>query len=552
MRMRDARAGWGGVIASTIGCLAACSSNGLVLESRHGDPAPSGDAGSVSTSGDAGPLTGVDSEALRSGGRVHVSVYASGGQFLSVRSAHDTQHDVDCQIAFAEDGVPRCLPYLGVVDSKYAQTGVAFRDADCTVPVVYVFPFLGCGASAPAVAPFVIYQTDKACPQPKVTHVVAPGAEIDPQLPLFQWNLGVCQPASSPVAHAYDAVPSPPTDWVSFERTVVSVTPELGIVHWTGSDGARVLGDIRLLPKDIPCEPLGIAGAPLSPPSARAEYHCVPSNRVYPSTGVLFSDAACTVTAAIAPDCDPPDLLVLSDPQTGSCGNEGFNFFAVGRVVPNSGVYTSVNAPCRPAEGLLGGLTAYQQGAAVDPATFPALQARPEGTGSLQHWVWQAGGAYLAEASPGEWSDTASGAPASATTYSDGVQRGVFSTSFLNEPYYADAACAKPLLAIQTPSVNGQGAMVDCASGAYPRWVLADASTTFSSCPTMDHEPFVRAVGAAYSGAVFTTIANYNERGTSACSAYVPSKSALSYDFHELGDPVPASSAFASIQTVDL
>jgi hypothetical protein len=100
--------------------------------------------------------------------------------------------------------------------------------------------------------------------------------------------------------------------------------------------------------------------------------------------------------------------------------------------------------------------------------------------------------------------------------------------------------------------MNSQGARVDCATGALPQWVLADAAANPAVCDTRDYKPFVRAVGKTYPGPVFTTIANYNVNGTDACSAYVQSKSALSYDFYELGDPVPASSVFAEINTVDL
>jgi len=529
-------------MVGAVGCLAACSSSGVVLESRRGEPAPSGDAGSLSSPADAGPITGVDSEALHSGSRVHVSVYATSGRFLSLRSAHDTLHDVDCEIATAEDGVSRCLPTM--------TASVAFLDADCTVPVIYTQDSL-CNEPPAKFDPFIGYKIDKACPPPGV-HVVQPGAEIRPvPSPLYQFFVGACQ--AGPVGnHVYSTTPSTPADWVAFDRTVHPVTPELGVVEWSGSDGTHLPGDIRLLPKDIQCEPEGIGGASLNPPSVGAEYHCVPSNRASLSTGALFPDATCSGTVAIAPDCAPPDLLVTSNPSSGPCGNEELTFFAVGSVVPNSTVYTSANGPCAPAEGLLRGLTTYQQGATVDPAILPALQARPVAAGGVQHWSWQAGGAYLTEASPNAWSDAASGAAAQSIVFSDGVDRGVFSTSFINEPYYADAACAKPLLAIQAPPLNGQGARVDCATGALPQWVLADATANPGVCHTTDYKPFVRAVGMAYSGPVFTTIANYNVKGTDGCSAYVPSKSALSYDFYELGDPVPASSVFAEIKTVDL
>src|SRR5689334_415825 len=173
--MRAGRRGSGWLMAGAVCGLVACSSSGMVLESRRGDPAPPGDAGPASSTGDAGALTGVDSEALRSGSRVHVSAYASGGNFLSVRAAHDTLHDVDCEIDVAEDGVPRCVPNGSPGEASGFQTSVVFLDADCTVPAISVQSF-GCGSTPPsAVMPFVAYQSGKACPKP-VVHVVSPGA----------------------------------------------------------------------------------------------------------------------------------------------------------------------------------------------------------------------------------------------------------------------------------------------------------------------------------------------------------------------------------------
>lgn len=541
--------GWW-VTVGAAGCLAACSSSGVVLESRRGDPAPSHDAGAGASMGEAGALTGMDSEGLRSGSRVHVSVYTSGGEFLSMRSAHDTLHDIDCEVAVAEDGVSRCIPALS--------SNVAFLDAACTIPVIFSYPGdtpPGCGVRSPPLGPFLSYTTDQPCPQAPA-HVVQQGAEIKPTPDaLYQSSGGSC--GSGLVGeHVYSTTPSPPGDWVAFDRTVRTVTAELGVVEWSGRDGTRLPGDIRLLPADIPCEPEGVADAPLDPPSASGEYHCVPANRVSLANGELFSDPACTNVAATAPGCQPPpDLLDLVDQSTDPCGRKAPNLFAVGSTVPHSSVYTSLNGSCAPAAGLFASFTSYSMGAPVDRGTYPALQALASGTGRLQHWTWQVGGAFVAEASPGVWSDAASGANVQPSLYGDGITRGMFSTTFADPSFYADNACTKPLLGVEI-SQRGPTAspILDCSSGGVPRWAIVNEIGWLSPppCEVSGGTAAFRPILGSHAGPVYTTDPTLNSAADTVCSEYAPSRNSFIDTFYDLGAAVPANSLFATIQIVDL
>src|SRR6201999_1113503 len=110
-RMRDARPGWGWLMAGAVAFITACSSSGVVLESRRGEPVPRNeDGGAAAADEDAGPPKGVDPDSLRSGSRIHVRVEISDGELLAVQGPHDTLHDVDCYVGLADDGVSRCLP----------------------------------------------------------------------------------------------------------------------------------------------------------------------------------------------------------------------------------------------------------------------------------------------------------------------------------------------------------------------------------------------------------------------------------------------------------
>ncbi len=484
---------------------------------------------------------------MQSGTRIRISAYTADGEVLQVIGTHDTLRDVDCYIDVAEDGVSRCMPSQGTV---------YYRDENCTEPLILVPSSpADCAAPQPSSA-YVSYKSQRPCPVP-VVHVVKPGAALDPPSNVYAFSLGSCQqqPFSASQGTLHDAIPSPPSDWVGFTSTVKTITPELGIVQWSGADGTRTTaidltgtGVMRLLANNAACDPVGdYAGAP----NAAIVYRCIPSNRVSLAINAFYSDTACTDVVAIAPTCQPPDLLAepVSAPP-GGCGEGTSNFFAVGDVIPNSSVSTNALGPCRPAESILGGFTSYLAGAQVDPATFPVLQEAPSGRGRLQPWVWQVDGISTGVLDNGELADAATGAQAEiTTTFTDGIARGTVSLEVFTEAFYSDDVCQHPVYARQRES------SAPCVQDPMPRWLAfePDGQTTPPGfCGTPRLEPSVRPVGALHSGPVYTTISNYTVDGTDACSVFMPSRSAFTYDFYDLDDPVPASSVFAEIKTTDL
>jgi hypothetical protein len=531
----------------------------MVLESRRGDPAPpDGDAGAVSTDQDAGPPKGVDPEMLRSGSRIRVRGVVSDGELLQVVGLHDALHDVDCSIQTADDGVSRCLPISN------ARVDV-FSDANCTRPLMSAEPGgppCWAAASPPA---YAYWQSPNSCPT-SGTHLVTPGEQTQPPAQVYDTasGTGQCEPTTSTATTSstagtptfYVANPSPASDWVAFQKTIKPLTSQLGLIQWIGSDGSRFIGDTVLLSNGEPCGPANPYPVPvlggvnaLHSGAPGALSRCIPKNTLAFYVGSYFSDAACATPVVIAPACQAPSLLAVVSASNDPCsyGND-VSYFNVGDIVPNSSLYaplevTSGPEPCTSATGQLEGMVAYTKGAPVDPTTYPAMQLVLAGSGRVRHEEWQSEGVSISDA--GHWTDAATGQFVEAAAFPGGVRRGVFSTSLEPDKFFSDAAC-KNRLVVGTSSSDVCG-----PSEELPRWVaLPVPPATCDAGPS--YESSVRLVGAKYTGKVYTSNSGLNVENNGGCSEYVPSKNVMTYEFYTLGDPVPASSVFAEIATVDL
>ncbi|HVW25050.1 MAG TPA: hypothetical protein VHC69_06740 [Polyangiaceae bacterium] len=537
--MREASPGWGWVWPVLIGCFVACSSNDVVLETRRGDPAPSDDdAGAPSTTEDAGPPKGVDPDSLRSGSRIHVRVQVSDGELLQVVGLHDTLYDVDCHIDVADDGVSRCLP------AAYA--GVVYADADCTEPLMRFGPSEP-PCDGPPLPMYALLDDSVTNLCSKSTfHVVISGARIDspPQLYDNANRDGTCQPTSAGTSTIYATNPSPASDWVAFQSTVTPLTSRLGVIQWSGSDGSRMPGDTVLLSNDEPCDPDKL---PSVPPNPDTVSHCIPRNVQNITNGPYFSDAACTAAIAVAPACDPPELITEFTPSSDSCDDSAAGYFALGDVV-SSMVYTTTpslqSGSCSPAGSQSAGQMAYTKGAPVDPAMYPPMQMVLVGSGRVRHYEWQSEGVSISNS--GSLVDAATKAPVTPTVFVDGVTRGVFSAT-TTDKFFSDANCKTWML--DEPTL-----LDTCAAPELPRWVSFEATPTAAMpiCEGYFTQSAVRPVLGKHTGKVYTLDLDINAEMNGACSEYVPSKSTVTYDFYDLGNPIPASSLFAEIETVDL
>jgi hypothetical protein len=555
--MRERSRGWAWGVIGLVGCFVACSSSGVVLETRRGDPSPhDGDAGAVSTGEDAGPPKGVDPDLLRSGSRIHVQVHVADGDFIGVQGLHDTLKDVDCYIQLADDGVSRCLPG----GTSPAVTSLVYTDAGCTQPLLRVEPGSAPCYGPPVPPPYVVSSTPSSCNKSPKSSIFTPGAQVDPPAQLYDTAnaTGTCQPStvalvgsSGVAASIYALNPSPASDWVAFQKTTKPLTSRLGIVQWSGSDGTLTVGDTVLLSNDAPCSPF----VGRSVPEPAAVTTCIPSNIQYITNGEYFSDSTCTAGVAVVPDCQAPELLFEWASITDSCGNGTPSYFLPGEIL-SSTVYTTLppspqsqSTSCSPAGKEV---KAYAKGAPVDPSSYPPMQMVLTGTGRVRHYEWQSEGVSISSTS--NWVDAATGASVTAQSFADGVTLGAFSTT-TTDKFFSDPGCKTWLLDEYSDDYTSQNL---CTTPPTARWVaFAALPTPATLCDQQNgstYQSSVRPVLGKHTGKVYTLDPDINLEMNGACSEYVPSKTKSNgiYDFYDLGNPIPARSLFAEIKTVDL
>ena len=539
---------WGAGVLCVV--VAACSASGVVLETRRGEPSPPNDGGvkSPETDGATATVSEAVTPAPRSGTQVEVTAYFAAGQPLAVKDIRDKTHDVSCQIGLAEDGNQRCLPLPG---------GVVYRDAHCTDAVVVQDRNQGLMCPAAALPKILAYQLGLACPAPAL-HVASPGASVPKPDTVYEWNSGLCSATQShDESNFFEVIPRPPGDWVSYQRTVTTITPSLGIETWNGEDGSRFAGHVLLLPSQDPCTPIDPAS--LDTIVGSGVNRCIPTARQYEATGALFSDPTCAGDAVtLTPDCQPLLLSVLNVSDGTQCGGLKMPFFDVGKVVPNSGVYTDQLGPCRVAESILGGFTSYARGTPVDVTRYPALELVPHGEGPVQALVWESGGKMIGIDGPPTNAfavDAKSGAGCASVAFDDGFSRCVPLLEGIVPEGFADPSCMQPLY-LQPADIRG------CGASEVPMWIYAGSASVVTSCGTTSPphlDPHARPVLGQHTGPVYTTNPMY-AADSNACSRFDIARFPFGPDagsagslgiaaFYDLGAPVDTSTLFTAITT---
>jgi len=511
----------------------ACSSSGRVLETKQGTPSPSNDGGTKASPADAGaPSADGGTPEEHSGARIAVTGYFSGETLLQVKSVHDKAHDVDCELALADDGATRCLPLRGAV---------VYRGADCTDPVIVVDKFSGFQCpGAPPLPGFISYSTGGACPAPSV-HVVGRGASAATPAQVYTSSAGVCAVTfqyEDAGAQFFETVPSAPADWVAFHRDVTVITPALGIEAWRGDDGSRLQGGMTLLPDDTPCVPL----APDSDERSdwTAVNRCIPIARGSEGPG-FYSDDGCANAVTYTPECQPLVLSVTSEVDSSSCSH--YTYRAVGRSIPNASVYTNVLGPCRVAESVLGGTISYERGAVVDTATYPEVKGALLGGGAVQPLAWQSDGTSFTllatSQSNGLGVDSASGQRCALASFDDGSMRCAVLDYDSPSTWFADAACNQPLYSWP---------FSPCVLGGPSGWVFEE-DLTLAGC-SLPIKTSGRPIGGPHAGAIYTKVASTG----APCTEYdaAADTTAQPLQLYDLGDPQDATKRFAEITTREL
>jgi hypothetical protein len=480
----------------------------------------------------------------KSGSRIAVTGIVADGEILDVRTVEDKQRSVGCSVVNGEDGVLRCLPPQG---------DVVFRDAACTDPLLRGAPSNGV---CPSVAgpEYTAYAPAVACPGSKVTVLrVGPLADTPSKIFKLDPDTGACVDDQTLMFTDYYATsPSPASDWVSFERDLVKVTPELGVEMWIGQDGSRIPGTYRLLAGDVACEPLGSSGNP----TANEPNHCIPSNRAHEAS--YYLDSACTNFVTVGQhSCDPPTISERHA-DTMTCTQR---YFELAKAVDPASLYWRIPgelmgqspdmAPCEQANAFfLANSSYYPIGAEIDVARYPEMRLAPEGTGRIRPWYWESGGRRLLPTPHADSvaQDAQLGKSCYAVTFADGKMRCASAIGPLDGYFFADAACTRPLYEFQgftaAPCSPLGPTKVDWVqNGDAPEPICGGGSGVSTLRPVLrEHQ-----------GSIYRRDPVQDDGH---CRLFPPSEYPVApgrtFQFYDVGDPVDPSTVFAEVTAADL
>lgn len=546
-----------------------CSNDGTVLKTEHnGDPgrndggatrAPAPDGGPGTDASGASPVgassSGTDGAASSgndpdgatnlgltpaSGSRVGVQGWTSGGDVVARAGNIDMQHDPPCDIKTADDGAVRCVPSTTLDAGGLASTlDVLFQDPACTEPVIDV---VDC-STPPTFPTYFTYTDGNTCSQ--TVHVLKVGAKITPSV-LYTSNSGVggcAVVAPAPASTYYTTTPVPASEWVTYTRTVTQVADGLGVEVFTGDDGSRIQGGLRLLPADVGCSP--VAANSTGPDTSKPNY-CVPVDLA--SEIGFFADANCTIGLSSGGGCNLPVIGIHIDSST-TCDPKG-EYFDLGKQVASGDLYSTfagVSAGmCSPAPQTttIGpSSTYYEIGPQIDVTHYPVLEAKPFGTGPVQELYWTAGGHVLMSAGAAE---TASMDPCQVVTLATGktlcgASLGLLDLDVLTAiQYFSDDKCTDQLYAVATPAACN-------IPTPEPKWV----ERVNSGCGSEAVD--VRPVVGAFMGQPYYLNGSIGKAVCTPVAASVPiAATAPKSVYYELGDPIDPSTVFPEVTATNL
>ncbi|HEX7672421.1 MAG TPA: hypothetical protein VF395_22660, partial [Polyangiaceae bacterium] len=201
-------------------------------------------AGGAGGAGGAPVDAGEDLIGPRSGAVVEVKGIAADGYAAVVRTVRDRIHGVDCSVIAARDGTMRCFPH-GPYEVRYT-------DANCQTPVTLGHSN---GGQCDSTSKYATENLALQCPA-QGSALFAVGKPVATPAQSFYRSVFGCVAVTTPPTPDdlyFEATPSPPTDWVSFEHHVKNVTSRLGVGYWLGKDGSRLIDSAWLLKDNAPC-----------------------------------------------------------------------------------------------------------------------------------------------------------------------------------------------------------------------------------------------------------------------------------------------------------
>jgi hypothetical protein len=486
------------------------------------------------------PATGEPSDAAASeavlplsGSQVKAVGWAAGGTIFTLKEYRDTKHDVGCALQTAEDGVSRCLPG-GAAD-------VAFLDSDCKRPVVRVDIPVCPTAEMPK---YGIYQESPTGQCGLGAHVFSVGKAVATPTEFYELSgePSTCLLSDGTlVSSFYEAVPTPPSEWVAYQSEVVPLSPDVGVETWRGEDGSRIVGGFQILRGKVACDPL----VPDAEVIGSVPRYCVPTARAGDATS-YFADGTCTTFVTKGSRCDPPVLAERA--QTDYCGLP--HLVELGKERTPESLFWQVpgelqhlprgEAPCEaiPA-GVLEVENAryFEIGPEINPARYPALSEAWIGTGPIlgARWTGASGSTLFKSPRSADGMDSRSGQPCNIT---QGLEKAFCTHSIGHESFahiFADSKCTEPLLAFDPKG--------DCNTNQHkPRWTMPSQD---DGCPPADRPDSLRPVLDLHQGAIYS-------RESVTGSPCIPADPYVSnYLVYDLGDPIDPASVFTEVTELD-
>lgn len=378
---------------------------------------------------------------FHSGRRLRARSLTGGGDAATFTGFRDSELNVPCGFALADDGEYRCLP-------EVADGRVRYRDAQCTEPVYEPYWKPQGDECSHATGAFVTDYAgpDQACGEAFRRRVYRVGSAL-PAGGLYDFGDVGCEPVS--VADCpYEVAPVPAEE---FERGEFRAEPSdhgIGIEWLEYDDGARVIGRLRDSARDASCGPM---------PSLFDD-RCVPSDQAH-AFGDIFSNEGCTGSMVALDFSREPctDSSVVIVWNANECSVYQPRAFELGSVLSHA--FVSTTAGCESYAAPLD-QPFYAIGKALTAPELPPLRHARIGRARLvvRYYASLDGQPLLFETEP--FYDTKLATPCHPEPFADGTRRCVPAWKQIGDVNqrgpFVDAECTERVVPMLR-STNGCG-----------------------------------------------------------------------------------------------